>query len=118
MKCELGRKIVALRREQGLSQIDLAFAINLSQATLSHYERGDREIRTHTLLQIATYFDVSVEYLIGKTNCRLSVHSYQKTFVEKDGRCIENGACYEMLSKVPPENRETVYNMIAALAKQ
>jgi len=116
MKLELGRKIVLLRRENGLSQNDLALAINLSRATLSHYERGAREIRTDTLLKIAAYFDVSVEYLTGKTNCRLSVRTYNDIFIEKDGQCIKNGAFYEMLNKASPESRETAYNVVAALA--
>ena len=113
---ELGRKIVSLRLERGLSQSGLAHAINLSRATLSHYERGDREIRTDTLLKIAEYFDVSVEYLAGKTDCRLSVCSYADVFIEKDAQCIKNGAFYEMLSRIPQESRETVYNVVAALA--
>ena len=116
MQLELGRKIVMLRREQGLSQSELALTINLSRATLSHYERGCREIRTDTLLKIAAYFDVSVEYLIGRTNCRLSVRAYNDVFTMKDGQLIRNSALYEMLSKVPQENREVLCSMVTSLA--
>jgi len=117
-KQELGEKIVMLRRERGLSQTNLAQAISLSRVTLSHYERGERAIRTETLLRIAVYFDVSVEFLIGTTDCRLSLRSHYDVFLEKDGQRIENGMCYEMLNKIPLENREAAYNMLVALMKK
>jgi len=118
MKQELGRKIVMLRRERGLSQTDFARAISLSRVTLSHYERGQREIRTEALLKIAGHFDVSVEYLIGNTECRLSTRSYHDVFIEKDGQRIKNGVCYEMLNGIPLDNREAVYNMLVAMMKK
>jgi len=117
MKLELGEKIIMLRREKGMSQSSLALALDLSRATLSHYERGKREIRTDTLLKIAKFFDVSVEYLTGGTDCRLSVRSYNDVFLEKDRQRIENGAFYELLSKAPTESRETIYNLVAALVE-
>jgi len=101
---ELGRKIVALRRERGIAQIDLANAIGLAQSTLSHYEMGEREIRTYTLLKLAEFFDVSVEYLVGKTDCRLTARSYNG-----------NGKFYELLDKLSSENRDMVYNQVVMM---
>lgn len=106
------RRIVALRREMGLSQGAFADAISLSQATLSNYEHGRREIRTETLLTIAKFFDVNIEYLIGETDYRPSVRSLSDVFLETDNGTIANGAFYEKVAKLSLENRVIINQLV------
>jgi len=61
------RMLTALRKERGLSQKNLAAELNVSQALLSHYERGIRECGLDFLLAAADYFQVSCDYLLGRT---------------------------------------------------
>ena len=56
-----------LRKEKGISQLKLALDLNMSQNTISRYETGEREPGICELVKIADYFDVSIDYLVGRT---------------------------------------------------
>ncbi len=51
-----------------MSQQYLATALNMSQNTVSQYETGSREASYDTLIAIADYFDVSIDYLLCRTD--------------------------------------------------
>lgn len=59
-------RIAALRAEKGIRQIELAQTLGVSQGTLSTWENGKYEPDIATLNKIANYFDVSVDYLLGR----------------------------------------------------
>lgn len=59
-----------LRRSVDLSQNDFAKAIGLSKSSVNMYERGEREPSLATLEAIADFFNVDMDYLLGKSNCR------------------------------------------------
>ncbi len=61
-------RLKQLRKEKGVSQIRLAMDLNLSQNTISRYETGVREADYETLIKLADYFGVSVDYLLGRTD--------------------------------------------------
>ena len=63
-------KLKELRREKGLSQNDFAKAFHASQNTVSQWEGGTRKPSYETAKEIADYFDVSVDYLLGNTSIR------------------------------------------------
>lgn len=64
------RNLRHLRLEKGLSQIEMANELDMPQSTYQQYEAGITEPKFSTLVQIADYFDVSIDYLIGRTNVR------------------------------------------------
>lgn len=66
----IGNRIKALRLEWELLQKELAEELCLSQQTISLYESGKREPDYETLNRIAGFFNVSVDYLLGRTNVR------------------------------------------------
>ncbi len=55
-----------LRTARHLSQLKLAMDLNMNQNSISRYERGEREADYETLIKLAEYFGVSVDYLLGK----------------------------------------------------
>ena len=57
-----------LRKAKGISQLKLALDLNTSQNTISRYETGEREPGLVELIKIADYFNVSVDYLLERTN--------------------------------------------------
>lgn len=61
-------RLKALRKERGISQVKLAMDLNLSQNTISRYETEVREADYKTLILLADYFDVSIDYLLERTN--------------------------------------------------
>lgn len=56
-----------LRKEAGLSQKEAASKLGISQALLSHYEKGIRECSQSFLLKAADFYDVTCDYLLGRT---------------------------------------------------
>lgn len=56
-----------LRKEKGLSQTELAKELSITQRKISYLETGQLEPDLTTLLKISEYFEVSCDYLIGKT---------------------------------------------------
>ena len=59
-----------LRKEKKVTQLQLAMALNMSQNTISRYETGERQAGYNELIKIADYFNVSIDYLLGRTDVR------------------------------------------------
>lgn len=59
-----------LRLEKGLLQSDIAKIINKGERTVGFYETGERDMGTETLSKLADFFNVSVDYLLGKSAIR------------------------------------------------
>lgn len=57
-----------LRRASGRNQKEIAYELGITSSTLSNYETGKREPSLDTLVCLARYFSVSVEYLLGMTD--------------------------------------------------
>ena len=57
-----------LREKNGISQLRLAIELNMNQNSISRYETGSREADYATLIQLADYFDVSIDYLLKRTD--------------------------------------------------
>ena len=63
-------RLKTLRKERNVSQLKLALDLNMNQNSISRYETGEREADYETLIQFADYFDVSLDYLLGRTDKR------------------------------------------------
>lgn len=61
-------RLKELRKAKGMSQLKLAMDLNMNQNTISRYENGEREPGINELIRIADYFNVSVDYLVGRTD--------------------------------------------------
>lgn len=72
MNKDFSRIITLLRKEKKLSQKQVSSDLGISQALLSHYEKGIRECGLEFLIKIADYYDVSCDYLLGRTPQRYS----------------------------------------------
>lgn len=69
----LGMRIKSLREYIGLSQLELAKHLNVSNTTLSQYESGQRIPSDDIKIKIATFFNVSVDYLLGRVDKKIKV---------------------------------------------
>lgn len=61
-------RLKEIRRAKGISQIKMAMDLNTNQNTISRYETGEREPCINELIRIADYFNISVDYLLERTN--------------------------------------------------
>ncbi len=57
-----------LRKNRKISQLKLAMDLNMNQNSISRYENGEREADYATLIKFADYFDVSIDYLLERTD--------------------------------------------------
>ena len=63
-------RIKDLREDHDLKQSDLAQLLNCTQACYSNYENGKRDIPSEVLDKLASFYKVSVDYLMGRTNTK------------------------------------------------
>lgn len=67
MTQDFSRIITLLRKEKGITQKEAAAALGVSQALLSHYEKGIRECGLDFVVRIADFYGVSCDYLLGRS---------------------------------------------------
>lgn len=65
-----GNRIKLLREEKQISQFELANIISISPSAIGMYERDEREPNDEIKIKLAEYFNVSTDYLLGKTDMR------------------------------------------------
>lgn len=61
-------RLKELKKKRNISQLKLALDLSMNQNTISRYETGEREADYKTLIKIADYFNVSIDYLLERTN--------------------------------------------------
>ena len=65
---KLSNRLIKLKKDKNLLQKDIAKDVNLSFRAYQYYERGQREPTASVLIALADYFDVSIDYLVGRTD--------------------------------------------------
>lgn len=61
-------RLKELRKARNISQLKLALDLDMNQNSISRYETGERQADYETLIRFAEYFDVSLDYLLGRTD--------------------------------------------------
>ena len=61
-----GERLKGLRNERGISQNELSKYIGVSKSSVNMYERGEREPGFETLEAIADFFNINMDYLLGR----------------------------------------------------
>ena len=62
------QRIRHLREDRDMTQTQMVKILSCSQRVYSNYERGDIDIPTATLIKLADFYDVSVDYLLNRTD--------------------------------------------------
>ncbi len=62
------QRIQDLRVDSDLSQREISEFLHISQRSYSHYETGTRGIPAEMLIRIADYYQISIDYLVGRTD--------------------------------------------------
>ena len=99
-----------LRRQRRISQVRLAMELNVSQNTICRYETGEREAGYAMLIRIADYFDVSVDYLLGRTPNRNGAQMQPANLPDAEIPTVEQGS--NMVAQV---NKKVVMNTTAVI---
>lgn len=61
-------RLKELRKQRRISQLKLAMDLDMNQNSISRYETLEREADYATLIKLADYFGVSVDYLLGRVD--------------------------------------------------
>lgn len=87
-----------LRKEKGLSQVQLAEALNISKACISMIEIGKNEPTANTLLKYADFFQCSTDYLLGREDDfgNITIHTEKPAPLPPDTQELVN--IYQALS--------------------
>ncbi|MEK4575996.1 MULTISPECIES: helix-turn-helix domain-containing protein [Bacillus] len=91
-----GTRLHTLRKERKLRQEDMAKQLGIARTTYAMYEQGNREPDYNTLIKLATFFEVSIDYLLGTTEIR------QITDVQDP----ELHQWFKDIKNAPPQKRE------------
>lgn len=67
---KLAERLYKLRKERGLIQEDAAKELNIGLRTYCRYEKNEREPTASVLVQMADFYDVSLDYLVGRSDRR------------------------------------------------
>lgn len=87
----IGKRIKDLRKKRKLTQAELSDSINIGQSTLANFENGKRTIPVDIVIQLAQFFNVSADYLLGLSNspdAKEVIHGEQLSTDEK--KLIDN----------------------------
>lgn len=97
MSSDFPRILTLLRKEKGISQKNAAAELGISQALLSHYEKGIRECGLDFLVRCADYYDVSCDYLLGRSPDRKGSTLTVEDIPEPDSAGRENRSVVTVL---------------------
>lgn len=90
MNTDFPRILTLLRKERGISQKQAAAELGISQALLSHYEKGIRECGLEFLVRAADFYSVSCDYLLGRSPERSGAQITVEDIPEADALGKEN----------------------------
>ena len=81
----LGERLRTLRNEKGYTLVYVADKLGLSEATLSNYEKSTRKPDWETINQLADFYNVSTDYIMGRTDIRTTTKDIiNKIFEDTD----------------------------------
>lgn len=102
-----------LREKQGYSQQQLADVLHVSKNTISHYELRVCMPSIDILVSIADVFDVSIDYLLGRSNVNLSKRLLEKT-IDKNTTA---GNVLESILRLDKEHRSDMLRLLRYIEK-
>lgn len=75
-------RLQSLRVSKNLSQEDVAKILGVARSTYNGYETGNREMDYDTLLKLASFYKVSLDYLFGRSDVPIHIESYTEDEIE------------------------------------
>lgn len=114
MVYNLGKNIKYLREKNNLSQKEFAKILNISNSTLSQYESNVRVPSDDIKIQIADYFNVSLDYLLGRPDAHHITKEKSKAKELEEDFPEGVSVLYRANKNLTPEQKEVMLRMIKA----
>ncbi len=118
MNKDFPRIMTLLRKERKLSQKQVAADLEVTQALLSHYENGKRECGLDFLVRAADYYNVSVDYLLGRspmitgTGSTVSENELPESSITEKYEGAASGAGTFMAKKLLTNSIEIIFDLL------
>lgn len=103
-----GKRLRMLRENKGYNQEKIANLCGLSTSTIGMYEQGRRQPDNDTLVKLADIFDVSIDYLLGKTE----VQKYENPYDDELEKVL-----FSKAKELNTEEKKAILNVINAIKK-
>lgn len=114
-----GKRLKDLRRKKGLSQEELAKLLSTTRSRIANYEQGIREPDMEMQEALADFFNVTIDYLFGKTEIsieeQLALSATGSSNADEVREFIE---FYNDFRKVSPEDRVSIRNLLKSLRSE
>ena len=110
----LGKRLAELRKRNKLTQAKLSSTLGIHRGTYANYEAGNREPDNETLQKLADFFNVTTDYLLGRSDNAVSSPSNVEEEYDYRKDPTVTGELREFLddlSNLPPEEQEEIINM-------
>jgi transcriptional regulator with XRE-family HTH domain len=110
----LPEMIAELRKDKGILQKELAKYLGVSNGTVSNYETGVHNPEIETLIKLADYFNVSVDYMLGRIKFRANLDTLNHLVGSKDEKMTAGELLNDILS-LNVEDRELLIEYLDLL---
>ena len=117
-------RMIELRESLNLSQMKLSKALGISQSAINRYEHGQTSVPDSVLLKYADFFDVSADYLLGRTDRpegKLYNHEpelLRRNIIREDEWTDFIEACFDPRSPMNKKLKEMMMNMAGGDGKK
>jgi transcriptional regulator with XRE-family HTH domain len=99
------KRLKNLRENSGFTQTDVAKALNINYKTISNYELGKREPDLKTLIEICDLFDVTADYLLGRT---AHPHYYKQIALD-----VKSESLLNQFSTLPNKSKDDIIRFVS-----
>lgn len=111
MEVQFGQRVKVKREEKGMTQVDLAKASDLTQATISRIESGEvTQVRSENLKKLSQALGVTIDFLVGKS---LKMGIEETIAANPTAHAIFRG-----LESLPEDKKEEVQNYVNYLISE
>lgn len=121
MSTDFSRTLALLRKERNISQRTAAADLGISQALLSHYEKGIREPGLAFVVRACDYYQVSADYLLGRTMSKdgtvISAEELYDVSEHKDN-ALRGSVMAQLNKKLMVNTLSLIYGMLGRLGNR
>ena len=103
---KLAERMRELRKEKNLRQEDAAAELNISMSAYCRYELGMREPAASVLWRMADYYDVTVDYLLGRSDRRITQREFEAALDAAQSWAVSVGYKEEDVDRIIKEVRK------------
>ena len=108
----IAQRIKSLRQENKMTQVELSLQLQKSDSTIRMWELDKSQPDIETLLLLANIFDVSVDYLLGKTEIKKTPAVQQRTASESEDYFVSKGLTRDKFNTLSDDKKRLLAALI------